>query len=362
MSMPIRRKLFEGLSWRVEARAAASPPQTGDRIRSCAGRMMSLARAHDCLPEIQQQAAILCFHGIAERPDPEVEDGVLSLRNFRRLLDVIERSFRVISLAELVACINERRSPPAKSVIITFDDGYRCCHELAAGELALRRMPWSVFLPAGLIESGGRQWLDDVRVLIHRGGRDRIMLCQDGRRIEFDLSTPALCSAAVKTIIETCRYLSEPQRRAWFEDLLSQFSQDQIAYLREQYPSFAPMTWQQARELKAAGVDVGSHGLSHVALAPQTPEFIRHELAAARDLLRERIGRHSPHFSYPYGRPAAMSALTEAVLREMGYRCGLTLEQEIVRCETCNILALPRLIVSPKVGRVLFALWQRFLR
>jgi len=42
--MPIRRKLFEGLSWRLEARAAASPPQTGDRIRSCAGRMMELTR------------------------------------------------------------------------------------------------------------------------------------------------------------------------------------------------------------------------------------------------------------------------------------------------------------------------------
>jgi len=359
--MPIRRKLFEGLSWRLEARAAASPPPTGDRIRGCAGRMMGLARAHDCLPDIEQQAAILCFHGITERPDPEVEDNVLSLRNFRRLLDVLKRSFRVIGLAELVACINERRSPPPKSIVVTFDDGYACCHEIAAGEMALRRMPWSVFLPANLIETGGRQWLDDVRVLIHRGERKRIVLHWDDRAVEFDLSTPERRSAAVKQIIETCRYLPESQRRPRFEELLSSFSEDEIAFLRDQYPSFAPMTWQQARELKLAGVDVGSHGLSHIALAPQTPDFIRHELTAARDLLQQRIGHHSPHFSYPYGRPAAMSPETESLIRETGYHCALTLEQEIVRCEACSLMALPRLTVSARVGRVLFGLWQRFL-
>ncbi|MGQ9649061.1 MAG: polysaccharide deacetylase family protein [Phycisphaerae bacterium] len=359
--MPIRRRLFEGLSWRIEARAAASPVPTGDRIRGCAGRMMALTRAHNCLPNTEQQAAILCFHGIAEHPDPEVEDNVLSLRNFRRLLDVLKRSFHVISLAELVACINERRSPPPKSIVLTFDDGYACCHELAAGELALRRMPWSVFLPVNLIESGGRQWLDDVRVLIHRGERKRILLHWDGQAVEFDLSTPEHRSAAVKQIIEACRYLPESQRRPRFDELLSLFSDGEIAFLREQYPSFAPMTWQQVRELKLAGVDVGSHGLSHIALAPQTSDLIRHELTAARDLLQARIGGHSPHFSYPYGRPAAMSSQTEALIFEMGYHCALTLEQEIVRCQACHLMALPRLIVSAQVGRVLFGLWQRFL-
>jgi len=56
-----------------------------------------------------------------------------------------------------------------------------------------------------------------------------------------------------------------------------------------------------------------------------------------------------------------MSAQTELLIRDMGYHCGLTLEQEIVRCQACNLMALPRLIVSAQVGRVLFGLWQRFL-
>jgi peptidoglycan/xylan/chitin deacetylase (PgdA/CDA1 family) len=87
---------------------------------------------------------------------------------------------------------------------------------------------------------------------------------------------------------------------------------------------------------------------------------VRHELTAARDLLQKRLGEHSPHFSYPYGREAAMSEVTDRLVAEMGYHCGLTLEQNIVRCATVDVLRLPRLIVSAQVGRVLFTLWQRF--
>jgi len=97
-------------------------------------------------------------------------------------------------------------------------------------------------------------------------------------------------------------------------------------------------------------------------MASQPPGVIRHEVLTARDLLHQRIGNHSPHFSYPYGRAAAISDETGRVVAEAGYCCGLTLEQDVVSCSTANLLQLPRLIVSAQVGRVLFGLWQRFIR
>ena len=122
------------------------------------------------------------------------------------------------------------------------------------------------------------------------------------------------------------------------------------------------MTWEQARELQSAGVDVGSHSLNHIALGQQPEEVVRQEILGARELLRRRIGDHSPHFSYPYGRQSALSETTERIVAEAGYQCGLTLEQNVVCCAHQNPLQLPRLIVSAQVGRVLFSLWQRFIR
>lgn len=359
----LRRRIFAAMSWRAEAHASNCVGREGLLVRQRYGQIMTWAKAHSALPDITGRAAILCLHGvIAHRPDPEVEQDALELRNFRRLLRVLDKSFNVISLAELVAAIKEGYSPPPRSIVITFDDGYVTNHSVAAEELGRLRMPWSAFLPAQLIETGQWQWTDDLNVMIFRGGRDRLAFRWQDRVLHFALHTPERRQEAMRTIREACRYLPDHQRQDYLQQIYAQFSLDELQTLRARYPDLAPMSWRQARELKAAGVDVGSHGLSHIALAPQQPSAIVREIGLAHQIITERLGEDSPHFSYPYGREASVSAMTDAMLREKGYDCALTLEQNGIDCREANLLRLPRLIVSPLIGRVLFGLWQRFIR
>lgn len=358
-----KRELFSILSWRAEARAGSLPPDRGQRLRDRMGHLMRWTRAHDCLPDVEQRAAILCFHGVVGHiSDPHVECEHLPVAGFREILRLLNRSFRLIGLADLVAAIQERRSPPPRSVVITFDDGYANNANVAAEELGRLRMPWSAFLPAQLVETGSYQWIDDVRLLIHRGGRDALTLPSDAGQIQLDLSTPEARHAAVQAIHHWCRYVPDSTRQERLACFYAAYPAGMIEELRARFPSFAPMTWPQARQLQSAGVDVGSHSLTHTALGPQPVEVVRHEILAARELLQTRLGEHSEHFSYPYGRNASMSEQTEAVLAEAGYTCALTLEQDAVRCNEVNLLRLPRLIISPLVGRTLFSLWQRFIR
>ena len=86
-------------------------------------------------------------------------------------------------------------------------------------------------------------------------------------------------------------------------------------------------------------------------------------IPATRSRVRLNFLRFSSGISIEisYGREAAMSDVTDHLVAEMGYHCALTLEQNIVRCATVDVLRLPRLIVSAQVGRVLFTLWQRFV-
>lgn len=362
-AVQIKRELFSILSWRTEARAAALPPDRGQRVRDRVGHLMRWTRAHNSLPELTNRAAILCFHGvIAHDPDPDIECEQLPVGRFRQLLRVLDRSFQVISLAELVDCIRQRRSPPAKSVVITFDDGYANNAEVAADELQRSRMPWSAFLPAQLIESSSYQWIDDVRLIVHGCGLPSLELPGDQRSLMLDLSTRPLRHEAVRRIHEHCRYIPDELRSERLAALYALTPPERLEELRSRFRSFAPMTWAQAGQLQAAGVDVGSHSLTHTALGPQSPEAIRREIMEARELLQMRIGDHSPHFSYPYGRLASISDETEAALARAGYNCALTLEQDVVRCEEAPLLRLPRLIVSPQIGRMIFGLWQRFLR
>jgi len=359
----LKRKLFSAVSWRAESRAAGLPIEDGQLLRDRCGRMMAWSRAHNCLPDIEHRAAILCFHNVVDhRPDPEVESDVLHINGFRGLLKVLRRSFNVVSLAEIVAAVRDEAPLPPRAIAITFDDGYVTNHTVAAPVLDEFGMPWSSFLPAKLVDTAGRQWIDDLYLLIYRGSRRRIEFRWDDREFAFDLDTAVRRRDAVFAIREACRYIPETLRQERMSQVFSLYSRDELEILRDRFRDFAPLTWSQARELKAAGVDVGSHGLSHIALGPQPAEVIRHELTTARALLQEHLGDHSPHFSYPYGRQASFSVESEEQLMEMGYTCAVTLEQGSIDCSNQNPMQLPRLIVSPHVGRILFGLWQRFIR
>lgn len=65
----------------------------------------------------------------------------------------------------------------------------------------------------------------------------------------------------------------------------------------------AYITWEQAQEMSAAGIEFVSHSVSHGNLAAMTPDQVRTELADSRQTLEERLGRPVQFFVYPYGEP-----------------------------------------------------------
>jgi peptidoglycan/xylan/chitin deacetylase (PgdA/CDA1 family) len=99
------------------------------------------------------------------------------------------------------------------------------------------------------------------------------------------------------------------------------------------------MTWDQLRELDAAGWEVGSHTQTH----PRLPEVaddvvLANELEVSRVEVEERIGTGCDTIAYPYG------AYDERVVEATGraaYRYGLTLPGR---------LHPPRNLAWPRVG------------
>jgi peptidoglycan/xylan/chitin deacetylase (PgdA/CDA1 family) len=61
------------------------------------------------------------------------------------------------------------------------------------------------------------------------------------------------------------------------------------------------MTWAAIADLAQAGFEIGSHGKLHVAADVNSPELIRHDAAASKTELEQRLGRPVPSFAYPYG-------------------------------------------------------------
>ncbi|WP_116026661.1 polysaccharide deacetylase family protein [Thermomonospora umbrina] len=100
-------------------------------------------------------------------------------------------------------------------------------------------------------------------------------------------------------------------------------------------PRRALMTEDQIRCVAHTGMEIGSHGLRHVALPDVDAEDLETELVRSRSILEDVSGGPVTGFAYPYGRVARREA--DAV-RKTGYEYGCA----IWRCPFSGDHALAR--------------------
>ena len=97
----------------------------------------------------RKRVIILCYHGVTERSKRHPNDPYgLHIRadRFEAQLNYLRRHYQVISLAKFLEARRTNAPLPQKSVVLTFDDGYRNFLTGALPRLAEREMPASVFL------------------------------------------------------------------------------------------------------------------------------------------------------------------------------------------------------------------------
>jgi peptidoglycan/xylan/chitin deacetylase (PgdA/CDA1 family) len=78
------------------------------------------------------------------------------------------------------------------------------------------------------------------------------------------------------------------------------------------------MTWEQLRELQAAGMTIGSHTRTH----PMLPDYHRalhNEVEMSRADIAQHLGRAPDFFAYPFG---AWDSASAAWARTAGYRAA----------------------------------------
>jgi peptidoglycan/xylan/chitin deacetylase (PgdA/CDA1 family) len=95
------------------------------------------------------------------------------------------------------------------------------------------------------------------------------------------------------------------------------------------------------RELAAAGMDVGGHGVSHAVLPNLPPAEIRREVEGCRAAIAERLGRPPRHFAYPNG---FHSPAVRRAVREAGFDTGSTTEDR-ENVPGCDPFALRRKVL-----------------
>lgn len=100
-----------------------------------------------------------------------------------------------------------------------------------------------------------------------------------------------------------------------------------IGESRQAFKGRECLTWEEVRELRARGIQFGSHSVNHPVLYETSWGEIENQLALSKKRLELELGEKVTSFAYPYAFPQQDQRFADAfkkLLRQQGYRHCVT--------------------------------------
>jgi len=300
---------------------------TGSTLREIAGRALWALPRPFALAELLDGGYGLrsvLFHHLAEVDSPLTRGlGVtLSPSLFEDRLRFVLRHFRPVSLERIVS----DGSLPPRAILVTFDDAYGSVPRVAAPILARLGIPAVFFVNAGLLENR-RVALDNL-------------VCFAANRVGFSLLEDAAKRGAGESLrarnvhevlLQFLPSLSREAQAGFHAALEAAVGDDALDLVRQQALN---ATEQEIFALAAAGIEIGSHSLTHSwCRSLLTDDDLRQELELNQRELERITGRRVRCFSVPYGSSRDLTGRVRATLRTLGNQSTFLVEGRANRRE-----------------------------
>ena len=277
---------------------------------------------------------VLTYHRV-ESNDAEPSAGIgISVDGFAEQMRYLKARCRVLSVHELIDTVRDRRELPRRSVLVTFDDGYRDFRANAWPVLASLGLSSTLFVPTAFPGEPGRHfWWDDLQHALARTGRRDSLETPIG---SLPLGTASERNAAYSRLRHRVKQLPHVEAMAWVAGICRE--------LGVSPPPADVLRWDELRELAREGVIMGSHTRTHPLLTRIPSEQARLEVRESlRDLERELGTAPPPILAYPAG---AFDDCVVRMLAEEGIVLGFTTVRGANSLRTAHPLKLRRINVG----------------
>tara|TARA_Y100000768_G_C23950657_1_gene670028 strand:- start:311 stop:1360 length:1050 start_codon:yes stop_codon:yes gene_type:complete len=109
------------------------------------------------------------------------------------------------------------------------------------------------------------------------------------------------------------------------------------------------MNWDQILELhKSEFVEIGNHSHSHEYLADEGPEVIKDDILQSIEIFKNKLGKNSDFFSYPFGE---YSLTFKSIIKDLGFKYAFGQHSGVID-ETKDLWELPRYPINEKYGEI----------
>lgn len=284
----------------------------------------------------RQTLTILTFHRVLDEPHPLYPEWPTQ-RAFQQKLRWLKSCAEIVPLAQGLDRIRDG-SGSRHLAAVTFDDGYKDNLDLALPVLQAENVHCTFFVATRYIEQG--LLFDDlvVRAFTHTK-------CKSFQEPRLGMPERSIESVGDRRkvadhLLEKLKYLPPVERDRIAADVANQLSlQDRESPM---------LRIDGLRELRDAGMEIGSHSYEHpISNTLSDPEFIS-DTTRSVEMLVQMLDVRPRFFAFPNGILGKDFAPRHSViLEEMGFEAAFSTSPGVVR-PASNFFALPRMTPWPR--------------
>ena len=259
---------------------------------------------------------ILMYHRFSFENEPFK----LSANVFEQHISILKKNYTVLSLEEISMHLTNGQALPKNIAAITVDDGYADVYDIAFPLLKKHQIPATVFLATNFIEYRSWLWSNRLEFILKNSKKKEFSFALD-QDYHFNVSTFSGWHKAQLRIYNYGRTLPAVDKNLLLDSLADVLSVKVPDVVIDQ---FAPLNWDQIREMRDNGIHFGSHTRGHEILSRLSAGEAEVELRESKHLIEEKLNQSVTTFCYPNGTAEDYTKETISMLKETGYDCAVT--------------------------------------
>lgn len=224
----------------------------------------------------------------------------------------LKANFDIIAPRDIDFVVRVKRG---RHVILTFDDGYADNYLHAFPILKSHGVTAAFFIATGFIDEPRLPWWDEIAWMVRTSKQSGVEIPgYIDQRVAYDEPER---EQAVRALLRTYKKLTDGRTTEFLEAAGKATGTGRppkdVIDLRTIW-----MSWDQIREMHAAGMTIGGHTVHHPVLSRLSREEQAKEIATCERRLKEELGIPMQTFAYPVGSRDAFNADSRDCLRERG--------------------------------------------
>lgn len=324
--------------------------------RELLARALALARIpelHFGLNDMSDRFTVLAYHRVCDLGnendfpyDPELVSA--TPEDFSWQMDFVRRHFEIITFERLIESLDRRVPLPRRALIVTFDDGHRDNYEHAFPVLRRLGLSATIFLSTGYIGGQSTFWFDRVAHLFYRAPRGTLAIPDIAFAADLqDVKSRRAAAQRMQHILERVRNGERLEILRQLELLVPLAPCDDTGIS-------GALSWAQVREMSEAGIEIGSHAVTHPVLTALDDDALDRELRESRRTIEQNTGKACDVIAYPVGGPRAFDERVTAAARHSGYKLGVSYTSGTNLIRGIEPFAIRRMHVERYTSRAYF--------